>query len=48
VADRTVSSVNQPAPDGSIAPLRIGDPEETRLWEYVVSRQVIPVDWNGA
>lgn len=46
MAGGTDSSVNQPARDGSIAPLRIGDPEETRLWEHVVPRQVNPVDWT--
>jgi GTP cyclohydrolase I len=45
MAEETDSSVIQPAGDGSIAPLMVGDPEEIRLWEHVMPRQVNPEDW---
>jgi GTP cyclohydrolase I len=45
MAEETDSSVIQPAGDGSIAPLMVGDPEEIRLWEHVMPRQVSPEDW---
>jgi GTP cyclohydrolase I len=45
MTDKTDSSVIHPAGDGSIAPLKVGDPEEIRLWEHVMPRQVSPEDW---
>jgi GTP cyclohydrolase I len=42
VIDKTGS---KPTDDGSIAPLRVDDPEEIKLWEHVVPRQVTPEDW---
>lgn len=42
VIDKTGST---PTDDGSIAQLRVGDPEEIKLWEHVAPRQVSPEDW---
>jgi GTP cyclohydrolase I len=32
--------------EGSMAPMRAGDPEESTLWEHLVPRDVSEEDWN--
>jgi GTP cyclohydrolase IA len=45
MTEKTDTSVTDRSGDGSVAPLKIGDPEELKLWEHVMPRQVSPDDW---